>query len=70
MVSKRNRTSKPLDVLGVVIALFLLCVLIVVLRIEDLYDVVRYAIIAIVAAYLGWRGGSRTRDPVEERDDQ
>ena len=71
MKAKGGRiTGKRLDALIVVALLVGVCATIVMLRIQDLYDVVRYTVAAILLAYLGWAGISRIDASREDRDDE
>ena len=66
MAHERNRGINRLPSGALIIAILLvgLCVLIMLLGIKELYDVVRYAVTALVVGYLGLRGlsGSDRKD--------
>ncbi|MGA2619413.1 MAG: hypothetical protein ABSF26_17535 [Thermoguttaceae bacterium] len=58
------------DMLFVVVLLVCLCALILLLRIQDLYDIVRLSVAAILFAYLGWKSGAIKNSPQGGGDEE
>jgi hypothetical protein len=62
---KQNRSIRELPI---IILLFTFCFLVIILRLENLYDLVRNCIIAILVVYLGWQGLSRRNTHPKNHD--
>ncbi len=56
----QKRARKFASEFVIVILLLAFCSIVVIVGAKDLYDTVRYCVMAIVIAYIGYRGMSRT----------